>query len=97
MYQAQFYNKNDKDSIEAEIRKEGFDPILVHDPAGHVYPAHRHPETKLLAFLLGEMTVKVGDNTFKCAPGDKVVIPGNVEHSAAVGPEGCVFFWSEKL
>ena len=40
---------------------------------------------------------KVGDNTFNCSPGDKVVIPGNVEHEATAGPEGCVFFWSEKL
>ncbi|HWP59992.1 MAG TPA: cupin domain-containing protein [Candidatus Acidoferrales bacterium] len=87
----------DKQTIEAEIRKEGFDPILIQDPPGHVYPPHRHPETKLLAFLLGEMKVKVGENTFTCHAGDKVVIPGNVEHSAQVGPEGCVFFWSEKL
>jgi quercetin dioxygenase-like cupin family protein len=97
MYTPKFFPRLDKESIAAEIRKEGFDPILIQDPPGHVYSAHRHPETKLLAFLLGSMTVKVGDNTFNCSPGDKVVIPGNVEHEAMVGPEGCVFFWSEKL
>jgi len=97
MYQPQFYNKIDKESVAAEIRKEGFDPILIQDPPGHTYPPHRHPETKLLAFLLGEMTVKFGANAFTCHPGDRVLIPGNIEHSAQVGPEGCIFFWSEKL
>jgi quercetin dioxygenase-like cupin family protein len=94
---ANFFAHADKESVKAEIRKEGFDPILIHDPPGHAYPTHRHPEIELLAFLLGNMTVKVRDNTFACSPGDKIVIPGNVEHAAVVGPEGCVFFWSEKL
>jgi quercetin dioxygenase-like cupin family protein len=97
MYQPRFYNKIDKESVAAEIREEGFDPILIQDPPGHFYPPHRHPETKLLALLLGEMTVTCGENTFTCHPGDRVLIPGNIEHSAQVGPEGCIFFWSEKL
>lgn len=29
--------------------------------------------------------------------GDKFIIPGNVEHSAVVGPEDCVFFGSERI
>jgi quercetin dioxygenase-like cupin family protein len=97
MYQPQFYKKPDKDIVAAEIRREGFDPILIQDPPGYIYTPHRHPETKLLAFLLGEMTVHVGANAFTCGPGDKICIPGNVEHSALVGSEGCVFFWSERL
>jgi quercetin dioxygenase-like cupin family protein len=97
MYIAKFFARTDKESVAAEIRKDGFDPVLIHDPPGQAYPPHRHPETKLLAFLLGEMTVKVGDNSFTCSSGDKLLIPGNLEHSAVVGPEGCVFFWSEKL
>ena len=97
MYTANFFSRLDKESVRAEIRNEGFEPTLIQDPPGHVYSAHRHPETKLLAFLLGSMTVKVGDNTFHCSPGDRVVIPDHVEHEAIAGPEGCVFFWSEKL
>ncbi len=43
------------------------------------------------------MEVKVGEETFQCKPGDKLIIPGDTKHSAIVGHDGCEFFWSEKL
>ncbi len=97
MYQAKFYKKIDREQIAEEVRKEGFDPVYITDPPGRVYHPHHHPETKLLVFLQGTMEVKVKDVTYNCNPGDKLIIPGNVEHSSVAGPEGCVFFWSEKL
>ena len=97
MYQAKFYKKIDKERIAEEAEREGFDPVYITDPAGRVYPPHRHPETKLLIFLKGTMEVSVGDQKFDCKPGDKLIIPGNTEHSAVAGPKGCAFFWSEKL
>ncbi|MFQ5683828.1 MAG: cupin domain-containing protein [Candidatus Binatia bacterium] len=97
MYQANFYKKLDKERIAEEIREDGFDPLFITDPPGHLYPPHAHPEIKLLVFLEGRMEVNVKKQTFQCKPGDKLVIPGNTEHSAAVGPEGCTFFWAEKL
>jgi len=56
-----------------------------------------HPETKLLVFLEGEMTVYVGEKSYQSQTGNRFVIPGNVEHSAVVGPKGCVLLWSERL
>ncbi len=97
MYQPKFYKSANKELIAKEIEKDGFDPVCITDPPGRVYPPHRHPETKLLAFLEGSMEVKVGNNSQECRPGDKYIIPGNVEHSAIVGSGGCVFFWSEKI
>lgn len=97
MYQPDFYKTIDRERIAEEIEKEGFEPVCISDPPGQLYAPHRHPETKLLAFLEGTMEVQVKDQKFQCKPGDKLIIPGNVEHSARVGPEGCVFFWSEKL
>ena len=79
------------------IRAEGFDPVRIVDPAGYVYPEHDHPATKLLAILAGEISVTVEGATYRCGPGDRIAIPGNVRHSAVVGPTGCAFFWSEKL
>lgn len=97
MYQANFYKTIDKDLIAEKIQKDGFDPVCINDPPGSVYSPHRHAETKLLVFLQGSMEVKVKDRTYDCKPGDKLIIAGNVEHSALVGPQGCLFFWSEKL
>jgi len=97
VYQPHFYKTIDRDSIAHEVKQEGFDPLPINDPPGHVYPPHRHATTKLLVFLKGSMEVEVTGQKYSCRPGDKLVIPGNFEHSAVVGPEGCLFFWSEKL
>ena len=80
-----------------QVRGDGFDPVYISDPPNHVYPAQRHAKTKLLAFLQVDMAVKVKGNIYRCKPGDKLVIPGNVEYSAMVIPKGCIFFLSEKL
>lgn len=97
MYQANFYKRIDKERIAEEVQREGFDPIYITDPPERVYHPHRHPETKLLVFLEGSMEITVQGQKFECKPGDKLIIPGNVEHSAVAGPEGCAFLWSEKL
>jgi quercetin dioxygenase-like cupin family protein len=97
IYQPGFYGNLKQTEIRQRILAAGFDPIQINDPAGHVYPPHHHPETKLLAFLNGGMEVHVADQTYQCVAGDRLLIPGNVEHSARVTTEGCVYFWSEKL
>ena len=97
MFKKNFYKDLAEREIADKVEEEGFDPIKISDPPGRVYSPHTHPETKLLAFLSGSMEVKVADKTHRCKAGDKVIIDGNVEHSAVVGPEGCTFFWSEKL
>jgi mannose-6-phosphate isomerase-like protein (cupin superfamily) len=83
-------------AVRASLIADGWAPALIEDPPRHVYPPHRHPEAKLLAFLTGEMEVTAGEQTFRCAPGDQLVIPGDVEHAARVGPQGCTYFWSEQ-
>lgn len=97
MFQPNYYKNINRGSISKEVRREGFHPLCITDAPGRVYAPHRHPETKLLVFLEGEMMVSVGQNSYQCRRGDRFVIPGNVEHSAVVGPLGCVFLWSEKL
>jgi quercetin dioxygenase-like cupin family protein len=83
--------------IARKVSEAGFDPIRISDPPGHIYPPHSHAETKLLAFLRGGMRVTIAGQTYECSPGDQLIIPGNVEHSAVIGREGCVYFWSEKI
>lgn len=97
MYFKDFYAGLSEEETEARIREEGFDPMKYHNNPGDVYALHQHPETKLLAFLEGTMEAKVGEETFSCSKGDKLIIPGGVPHSAVVGKDGCIFFWSEKI
>lgn len=97
MYKSQFYKSISKKQIAEKIKSEGFDPVEIVNEPGFIYSEHKHPQTKLLAFLEGSMDVTFGGKTYHCIPGDKVIIPGNTIHSAVVGKTGCVFFWSEKL
>ena len=97
IYQPGFYGELSIAEIRERILAEGFDPVQISDPAGYDYPPHHHPETKLLAFLSGGMDVLVAEQPYHCGVGDRLLIPGNVEHSAHVMTDGCVYFWSEKL
>jgi len=97
MYQPNYYENLTIAQIETKVIDEGFDPLRIADPPGHVYPPHTHPETKLLAFLQGGMDVVVAGQTYRCKAGDRLLIPGNIEHAARVTDTGCVYFWSEKV
>jgi hypothetical protein len=37
MFGWKFYESMNREEIAAQIRKEGFDPIYVHDPPGRIY------------------------------------------------------------
>jgi quercetin dioxygenase-like cupin family protein len=97
MYQPGLYANLSEPEIAEKVEEAGFDPIRIVDAPGSVYQPHTHPETKLLAYLKGEMYVTVNGETYHCTPGDQLLIPGNVVHSAKAGPMGCAYFWSEKL
>lgn len=97
VFEPQKYKGLSKEQIAQEIMKEGFEPLLISNSAGYTYNPHTHPETKLLAILEGSMEVRVENETFLCSKGAKVIIPGGLAHSAVAGPDGCRFFWSEKL
>ncbi|MBI2051340.1 AraC family ligand binding domain-containing protein [Candidatus Roizmanbacteria bacterium] len=97
MFSQGVYKNLSEEEIAKKLQEEGFDPIRFENNPGYIYPRHKHPETKLLAFLKGSMEVKVGGETYYCEAGDKLIVPGDTLHSAVVGPHGCEFFWSEKM
>jgi uncharacterized protein YjlB len=96
-YEPQRYAGLSRQEILSRVRDAGWDPAPIDDPGGYVYPPHQHTAAKLLAILSGSMAVTIDGQTYQCAPGDQVVIPGGVVHAAVVGPEGCTFYWSEQI
>jgi len=97
IYAPNFHADLDPQAVLDRLRRDGWDPIPIGDPPGSVYPPHSHAATKLLVILSGSMEVRVAGESYRCRPGDQVVIPGGVEHAALVGPDGCRFYWSEQL
>jgi quercetin dioxygenase-like cupin family protein len=52
-------------------------------------PMHHHVEEQIAIVLAGELSFTVGDESRVMRAGDCVVIPPNVRHGGAAGPEGC--------
>lgn len=96
MYSQAYYKDLSDTEIERNIKEEGFSPLRITNAANFIYSPHKHPETKLIAILEGELDVTIKDKTYLCKKYDKIVIPGNITHSAVAGKEGCTFFWAEK-
>lgn len=97
MYYKKFYHTLNEEEIIGALREEEFNPIKIVDEADYEYRPHSHPESKVVVLLKGSMTVHVLGEEYQCEPGDKILIPGNIEHSATVGPGGCEFLWAEKM
>ena len=58
---------------------------VVNLDANTVLPAHNHAHEQSSYILEGEMEFTIADQTRLVKPGDIVIIPGYVEHSAKVG------------
>lgn len=97
MFYKNFYKGLSEEEIKKKVVEEEYEPIRFTNGPGDIYNIHKHPETKLLVFIKGDMCVTVAGKHYNCEVGDKLIIPGNVEHSAKVGDSGCTFLWSEKL
>ena len=53
-----------------------------------VVPEHRHPNEQTGFLVRGSMTFTVGGETEELRPGSMWVIPGDVPHAVAAGPDG---------
>ena len=72
----------------AEETRGQFALIEATSRKGNVPPRHiHHGEEETFYVLEGEMTVSVGDRTFKATPGTLVCLPRNVAHSFAIESE----------
>jgi len=79
------------DTLEEQLAKEGLAfQRIVEGPCG-IYESHLNLYDQLLIFVNGSAVVRVGNRAFHCVPGDRLLIPGCVEHSAEVGTEGCTY------
>lgn len=97
MFKKAIFKDTSREKIKQTMEKEGFTPHIITNNPNYIYEPHKHPETKYLVCLEGAMAITVKGNVHKFEPGDKLIIPGNTMHSALVGKNGCVFFWSEKI
>jgi len=54
-----------------------------------VVSEHKHENEQLGFIVRGSMTMRIGTEVLELRAGDTYVIPSEVEHGAAAGPDGC--------
>ena len=64
------------------IHTDQLSVMYVHIKAGAPLPEHHHPHEQITNIIEGELKMTVGGISKTCVPGDVVVIPSNVPHSA---------------
>lgn len=95
MYQAGYYNNLSEDQIAARLSGEGIKPKRVVELPFSRFDSHRNTYDIVLAFLEGSAEIQVGENTYLCGAGDRLLITGAVPHSASVGPYGCTYLMTQ--
>ena len=87
----------DKEQIKEKLKKEGYTEINVYDDsANEIFPDHTHEGEQKLVVVRGSMEVKMEGKEYSLTPGDELVFPAKVVHSAKMGPEGCEYIDGEK-
>lgn len=71
---------------------EGLSPYLWSNEPGDTYAAHTHSYHKVIYIVSGSITFgfPIDGAPITLQPGDRLDLPANVPHNAAVGPDGVV-------
>ena len=94
-YKPGFYYGVDESAICEALTREGYRPQRIEEPPNAVYETHKNLCDLVLAYVRGSAKVRLGDRVYDCRPGDRLMIPGDIEHSAQIGPDGVVYLMTE--
>ena len=82
--------------LRLRMRQQGLAPYTWSNESHYSYAVHTHPYQKVLycvhgsiRFVLHGQSAESGQETsIDLAPGDRLILPAGIPHSAQVGPEG---------
>lgn len=88
----------DKEILRQKLADEGFAHIYEwRDSSGAEYSAHSHKGKVAMYILDGDLTLWLGSEKVILNKGDRFDVPVGQEHSAKIGPNGCVFLVGEMI
>lgn len=80
------------------FEREGFANVFEwSDPAGTIYPKHRHQGKVSLFVTDGSCTFDFGDTQKNVVAGQRFDVPVDAEHAAVVGPKGWIVIVGEEI
>lgn len=76
--------------VVAFFTSRGVTPVRWSNEPCEVYPLHIHASQKTLFCIEGEIIFSFPDlnKKFTLHPGDRLIVPSGLRHSALVGPDG---------
>ncbi len=81
-----------------KLKEEGFVHIYEWtDEPGTAYAKHAHQDKVAMFILFGGLTFQFPDQEKALVAGDRFDVPPALEHTALVGPEGCVYVVGEVI
>ena len=90
-----YYLGRSENEIAVDLGREGLTPKRIIEQPGSRYDSHKNAYDILMAFVQGSAEIRIGQRTYKCHAGDRLIIRGGVEHSATVGTSGCIYFMTQ--
>lgn len=55
------------------------------------HPSHTHPIDETLLIVKGTITFTIGEQSWVCDSGDRLLLPAGTVHSSIAGDEGCLY------
>lgn len=90
-----YYHGRTEHEIAVDLGQEGLAPRRIVEQPGSRYDSHKNAFDILMAFVAGTAHIRIGQKTYVCQAGDRLIINGGIEHSALVGDNGCVYFMTQ--
>ena len=83
-------------ALRRTLEDEGFEVVTWRDRCNWTYEPHTHDHDESLWVLRGRIVLKVEGEDFALGPGDRIMLPKEVVHTADVGPDGAVYLIGQK-
>ena len=61
------------------------------DTPNREHKTHTHPVDETLLIVDGTITFTIGDQSWTCDSGDRLLLPKGTLHSSIAGEEGCLY------
>jgi len=83
-------------ALRRRLESEGFEVTAWRDPADRHYDPHSHDRDESLWVLRGWIAFEVGGERYELGPGDRLLLPHGIQHSAHAGPDGASYLIGQR-
>jgi mannose-6-phosphate isomerase-like protein (cupin superfamily) len=83
-------------ALRQSLESEGFEVHSWRDPADRVYGDHHHECDESLWMVRGSLVLRVDERDYLLGPGDRLLLPAGLLHSARAGPDGATYLIGQR-